>query len=74
MNAWRYDTPGHVLLLARQNDFACLPPYLQQKFIGIKGAAWGSRPGTALPEKLVGANLSDIEEALKAQGWFLYKS
>jgi len=78
MKAWKYvsERSGHVVILAKEDDFGCLPTYLQAIFQGYagRGMPWGDRPGgNVLPEHLIGANKSDIETALASRGWFCNK-
>jgi uncharacterized protein YcgL (UPF0745 family) len=72
MKAWKYVAPTSVLLLAKKDDFDCLPAELQDKYRGLPGTAWNNRPGNPLPEMLVGASRSDVETALAGQGWYKY--
>ncbi|MDI1236447.1 MAG: hypothetical protein PSV26_03065 [Polaromonas sp.] len=68
--AWKYVGSGKVLLLARKDDFTGLPDDIKAAVQGAVGTSWGDSPGRSLPEALVGADRSTIENALANDGWF----
>lgn len=73
MNGWKYVGNGVVLLLARKDDFTGVPDQVTRAVHGVAGVAWGDRPGSPLPDHLVGASRQSIEAALGNQGWFVYE-
>lgn len=68
MEAWKYVGGGKVLLLVEKDNFEGVPKDVVAAVRGVTPSLWGR--GLPMPEKLVGANLSEIEAGLKANGWF----
>ncbi len=70
LTAWKYVGGGKVLLLARKDDFTGVPDDIKAAVQGVIGASWGDSPGRPLPDSLIGAARSTIENALASDGWF----
>lgn len=70
LEAWKYIGGGKVLLLARKDDFTGVPDDIKAAVQGSAGSSWGDAPGRPLPDSLIGADRSSIEEALATHGWF----
>lgn len=70
LKAWKYVGRGKVLLLARKDDFTGVPDDIKAAFQDVAGISWGDSPGRPLPDALIGADRSTIENALATDGWF----
>lgn len=68
MNAWKYMSNTRVLLLAKKDNFACLPADLEKVF--------ATRPGQAIElqfdKPLIGADPAVVKQNLETQGWHIW--
>jgi uncharacterized protein YcgL (UPF0745 family) len=68
MKAWKYMSNSRVLLLARKDEFSCLPDDLRKVFEQTAGV----QVDVPIGKPLVGADSSSVILALEAQGWHLW--
>lgn len=68
MMAWKYVGAKRVLLLARKDDFACLPTDLHNIFDRLEGTV----VDLETDRPLVGADGEAIRRNLGTQGWHIW--